>query len=336
MLHVTNGDSAAELIAGSGLSETVLPWRDVLHEGPIPAGLSLDELRDVRARFIADRGWGSYARVRADLAQRDETLAAFREHEEVVLWFEHDIYDQLQLLQILDWFAGQTRGATALSLICIGTFPDVAPFHGLGQLTAAQIASLFPTRRPVSTEQLNLARAAWTAIRSSDPTDVERIIRGDTRSLPFLRQALIRFLEEYPGLRGGLSRTERQALEELCTDNRTPVELFRASVDREERPFLGDLTFWTQLRGLAAGSFPLLAPLDGTRLAGHPKDQDPAHFAHQPFAVTDQGRAVVAGEADQVMLNGIDRWLGGVHLEGHIVSWRWDDSVTPARLLRVA
>jgi hypothetical protein len=23
-------------------------------------------------------------------------------------------------------------------------------------------------------------------------------------------------------------------------------------------------------------------------------------------------------------LNGIDRWLGGVHLHGHKVEWRWD------------
>jgi hypothetical protein len=24
-------------------------------------------------------------------------------------------------------------------------------------------------------------------------------------------------------------------------------------------------------------------------------------------------------------LNGIDRWIGGVHLQGHHVPWRWDD-----------
>ena len=41
MLHVTNGDSTAQIIDARGLAGTVLPWRDVLHEGPIPAELPL-------------------------------------------------------------------------------------------------------------------------------------------------------------------------------------------------------------------------------------------------------------------------------------------------------
>jgi hypothetical protein len=34
---------------------------------------------------------------------------------------------------------------------------------------------------------------------------------------------------------------------------------------------------------------------------------------------------VLAGGVDQVALNGIDRWIGGVHLRGRHVQWRWDD-----------
>jgi hypothetical protein len=26
-----------------------------------------------------------------------------------------------------------------------------------------------------------------------------------------------------------------------------------------------------------------------------------------------------------VALNGVDRWIGGVHLRGRQVPWRWDD-----------
>jgi hypothetical protein len=56
MLLVTNGDSVAECIERAGLAGEVLPWRDVLHEGPVPAGLSDAELGEIRARFLADRG----------------------------------------------------------------------------------------------------------------------------------------------------------------------------------------------------------------------------------------------------------------------------------------
>ena len=41
--------------------------------------------------------------------------------------------------------------------------------------------------------------------------------------------------------------------------------------------------------------------------------------------LTDTGARVLAGDADHVTLNGIDRWIGGVHLRGRHVRWRWDD-----------
>jgi hypothetical protein len=41
--------------------------------------------------------------------------------------------------------------------------------------------------------------------------------------------------------------------------------------------------------------------------------------------LTDAGRRVLAGEADHVALDGIDRWVGGVHLHGRDARWRWHE-----------
>ena len=79
-----------------------------------------------------------------DFIRRDRALARFHDHDEVILWFEHDLYDQLQLIQLLDWFAQQELEETRLSLICIDHF------FGLGQLTPVQLASLFNTRQEVT------------------------------------------------------------------------------------------------------------------------------------------------------------------------------------------
>ena len=40
--------------------------------------------------------------------------------------------------------------------------------------------------------------------------------------------------------------------------------------------------------------------------------------------ITEAGRSVIDGRADHIELNGIDRWLGGVHLKGDKAAWRWD------------
>jgi hypothetical protein len=45
------------------------------------------------------------------------------------------------------------------------------------------------------------------------------------------------------------------------------------------------------------------------------------------LAITSFGRAVVAGDADHVATNGVDRWLGGTRLHGRVDVWRWDAGV---------
>src|SRR5688500_7208510 len=146
MLHITNGDAAVEVMVRAGIEGDILPWRDVLHEGPVPGGLALENLSEVRAAFIADSGWGEQDEVVREFRARDAKLAGFREHEEVVLWFEHDLYDQLQLLQLLDWLSRQDPAATRLSMICVGEY--------LGPMEPGRLAALYPKRRPVTFEQL--------------------------------------------------------------------------------------------------------------------------------------------------------------------------------------
>src|SRR5215210_4771094 len=162
MLHVTNGDCTTELLADTGLEGDLLAWRDVLHDGPVPA-VGREELRAVRAAFLAGQGWTDELTAREDLRGRDERLAqALAGGEPVVLWFEHDLYDQLQLLQIL---AGLPDRPQHVELICIGTFPRRPRFVGLGELEPDELAGLWPLRTAVTPEHVRAARAAWEVFR---------------------------------------------------------------------------------------------------------------------------------------------------------------------------
>ena len=97
----------------AGFDGEILPWRDVLHEGPVSAQLPLVTLSHLRAHFIADKGWGDLEAVQAEMTARDRLLAAATDFERIVLWFEHDLFDQLHLLQLLSWFADHDRGRVA-------------------------------------------------------------------------------------------------------------------------------------------------------------------------------------------------------------------------------
>ncbi|HEX9945093.1 MAG TPA: DUF1835 domain-containing protein [Thermoanaerobaculia bacterium] len=314
VLHVTNGDIAAELIRRSGVLGEVAVTADVLHEGPAPAGLPPERWRKVRARYLAESGYDDYDSCVADLTARDRALEDYRSYDEVVLWFEHDLFDQLLLIRVLDGFAGRNLGGTELSLICIGEFPGVVPFHGLGDLSPRQMASLLDRRQRVNEGQKLLARDAWRAFCAPDPTGLEALLRGDTSPLPFLAGALRRHLEEFPAVLNGLSRSGQQALWGLAEGASTFAELFRATQRMEERVYMGDWSFSRILNELAAPPRPLLClePAPNGALRG------------QRVSLTATGREVLEGRDDWVRIRGIDRWLGGVHLRGPEAAWRWD------------
>jgi hypothetical protein len=67
----------------------------------VPANRALSDLSALRGRFLADKGWGERDAIAAEFAARDAQLQSCGRYDCIILWFEHDLFDQLQLLQLL-------------------------------------------------------------------------------------------------------------------------------------------------------------------------------------------------------------------------------------------
>jgi hypothetical protein len=332
-LHITNGDCAADTLR-SFLADRVLITCDVLHEGPAPL-VSDGAWYDARAQFLADGFGARYDEIRSGLERFDRVITSVPPGQEIVLWFEHDLFDQLLLIRTLDTLgrvtldntgAAEAPAASAartnVSLICIDRFPGVERFIGLGQLTAEQLATLYPTRERVTTEQFALAGEAWRAFRSGNPRQLLALLvrlKADARNmaaLPFLADAIHRLFEEYPSTTNGLSRSANAVLRALESTPLDGAALFDATQSPEPRPFIGDSSLFAIVHRLAAARIPLVA-IDPPGA--------PEGLRGATIQLTAAGREVLTGARDAVALNGIDEWKGGVHLLGDDRSpWRWD------------
>ena len=319
LLHVLNGDSVVASLRAAGIVGEITLSADVLYEGPaIPA--SPECWRRERARFLAASGYEGYDECLARLTSWDHALEDFRGHDEVVLWFEHDLFDQLHLCRLLAWFAARDTGLTDLSLVQASDY--------LGRMPPERLAALFAARRPVDEAQRRLAEVAWRAFCAPEPADLESLLRADTTALPHLAAALRRHLEEFPGTGDGLSRSERQALVALAAGPLSFAALFAAVQSQEERVFMTDLSLLRRLRDLAAGPRPLLR-LD-------PPSGQWSSVARNPLlSLTATGRGVLAGKENWIAIRGgIDLWLGGVHLQGPRAAWQWDSESRRLRSLQ--
>ena len=315
MLHLRCGHDIRSSLRDAELPGEFVVWADPVCQGPAPAGLAVADWRRVRAAFIARAYVVPLTEALGRLEEEDAALERLDEHDEVVLWFEHDLFDQSILIHLLDRLA-RHRSRARLSLVSIGAHPEVERFVGLGQLSGAQLAALFRQRRPVTEAILALGQRAWKLYTADDPNPLAAFCRANYDALPFLSSALRRHLAELPDVRTGLGATERLALAGLAEHPRTTTELFRWVNGQEEAPWLGDTMFYPIVRELLDGCRRLIA--DGRNWPGQEE------IAGAELRITGDGSDVLSGRADQVRLNGVDRWVGGVHLAGRFARWRWD------------
>ncbi len=247
---------------------------------------------------MAERGYGNPIKLIHDFQRRDALVRRADDFDEVVLWFEHDLYDQLQLLQAL----------TALDELDLepGRVSVVQTDHYLAGMTVDEIFPLLPRRRNATPAIFKSARRTWERFTSGSPADLQAAAGEDAIGLPFLRAAMRRLCEEYPWVRDGLSRSQRQALFAAAQGPARAEELYARAQSREEAYFLAERVFEKMLEDLSAAESALLEEEEGTLV---------------PTAL---GRRVIAGDADWLDEHPIDRWIGGVHLASDSIA-RWDD-----------
>lgn len=192
----------------------------------------------------------------------------------------------------------------------------------IGTQTPATVLRFADRAFPLTADLAKTAGSVWEAILAPTPRLLVARLDGMPEELPFLRPALLRFLEELPGARGGLSRSERSLLAAIRPGGITPQAAFEVLLASEEAAFMGDATAYRLLDDLAMAGAPLIEGIElpfPTRDDGHER----AEYLAAPLSLTDLGRAVLDGRMDAVATRGIDRWWGGTHMTGHD-SWRWD------------
>ncbi len=315
-LIITNGDSAAGLLREAGIEGDVLPWRDALHEGPVPETDTEAELREIRAAYLADGAVHNCADVLADMEARDAHLDAHEDYERIELWFEHDLYDQLQLIQILSMLSGRRRHS-GVSLVQAPTY--------IGPQKPDSVLRFRELEFSVTQTMFRRSSDIWGSFRQSAPEALFGERASTFEGFPFLRQAVTRALQALPASDNGVSRTERQILYSIDRGIAKPGPLFARVLNMEEAAFLGDWSFFKILSGLASGDTPLL---DGLPEHFEPSvlenDARRKAFITADLTLTELGRQVLAGTADYAEHHLIDRWIGGTHITNDNL-WRWDN-----------
>lgn len=294
MIHIHNGDITASMARRAGLPGDHIAFREALVGGPVRPG---DDWIQVRSRFLADAHRHDLLRTSNTLFEQEQMLASTASHDEVVLWFEHDLFCLIHLLYILPRVPG---ARTYL----------VWHDHPIGELKPEELWRVYRRRGAVTADMLTIAREAWAAYTSEDPRALNVMLTRNPREFPFLSEGLALHAARFPSTRNGLGIVEQRILEFIAEGSTDFEALFNRFTRAQPRFGFGDSELMRHLRDLASRRVPLATVLEA------------AGTINAALGITEQGLATLAG-ADDIATNGIDLWLGGAHLtpEKH---WRWD------------
>ncbi len=315
-VHIRCGSDIRNGLTIAGLEGRFLEFADPFCVGPVPA-LPIQEHIAGRAAFVSAAFGLAPADALARMKREYTALETLRDFRRIVLWFEHDSYDQLILAYLLRHLGAAGLDAQ-IELIAVDDVPGVERFIGIGQLAPELLAWLWESRIPLGESQFELGSRVWQAVTAPTPEPLYHIARAGTPEIPLMAPALLRHLCELPDRRTGLGLTERLILEIVREKGPLPLgrvysELMR---EREPLPYLGDAMFHWVARELADGDAPLL------QIAAVP---DGEFWFHDETRLTHSGERVLEARLNRLDLTPPTRWIGGVQIAAGNDCWCWDE-----------
>jgi Domain of unknown function (DUF1835) len=315
-IHITSGDAPLDKVrAVVGPDPEILVHHDVLSCGPLTRFDALEAWSVRRGAF-----WGaSVTALGGEHPAHDvlENAPRLVGADEIVLWLGTGLSDQLLLAWTVRLCALVGADATKISVVQIANTPDdPRELLGVGMLTVEALHAR-TTPVPLSDAARAEATAAWAAVTAADPEPLRTLLAHPGAALPVLHRALGRLVYRFPNVSTGLGYWDRALVAAAGSADRAfdlIVAVLRAAAAHPDP--VGDFYLFRRLERLANPAQP--APL--MTLEGMWPESRTA-MVH----LTDAGRDVLAGRANAVHLNGLDDWVGGIHLDaaaGHI--W-WED-----------
>ncbi|WP_052657565.1 DUF1835 domain-containing protein [Thalassospira sp. HJ] len=308
-LHLRCGSDIREMLKTAGFIGDFLEFSDPFCQGPVP-DLPRDAFIETRAAFIS----GSFdlpdqdalARLRGEY----DALDGLGSYDHVVLWFEHDSYDQLILAFLMDAIA-TIQPETEIDVISVNQAPEFEPidrFIGLGQLSPNGLIWCWENHKTsLSSDMLTFGTKVWKALHQDDPADLQALAETENAPLPHMPAALKRHLAELPDRKTGLGLTQSLTLQIISDLGPMPLGKVFGHLMRsyDPLPYLGDLMFWSEVQWMMNCKNPLftLSPLEPD-----------TNWSTRTITLTNTGQETLAGTRNFLDNFTGTRWVGGVRI----------------------
>lgn len=244
ILHITNGDSTTNYLKKLAFSGNFITWREMLCEGKTINTVGSEAFWKTRFNFLKSSYKVTKKTFTNYTLKEYQNLCNVKECKEIVLWFEYDLFCQINLLAVISWLKNHRKN-DLISLVCSGNIKGSEKLVGLSELNPAQIQEHYKKRIQLSQEDIEYGDYIWQLYCAKSPLRLQTIYQlKKPTAFQYLSTALNTHLQRFPSIENGLNNVENFVLEIANTTKpRTKKEFINQLLKKQETYGFGDLQY---------------------------------------------------------------------------------------------
>ena len=249
-LHILNGESTLyQMQQANGIEGQKVVWPDVLTEGPVHPQVGSQAYHKLRKGFLVSEYQTTANTYNQKAAPFFDALNRSQSFHEVVLWFEYDLFCQVNMLAVLA--ALHQRGYShQVSLICIGHVPGHARLVGLGEVNPNLYSSFYANRTQLSPAPVAQAAHLWQLYCQPNAVAFVQAAQQAAPVFKYLPAAIAAHIQRFPSQLNGLNEIEQYIVGMVHSQPRSQKQIVRALLLRADYYGFGDLQYFNLLEQL--------------------------------------------------------------------------------------
>jgi len=211
LLHITNGDSFTNRLKSLNLKGDIITWREMLCEGKTLTNVGSESFWKTRFEFLNKNYRVSKSAFIEKTLKEYRSLCNHKQQDEIVLWFEYDLFCQINMIAVISWLKAHRKYAN-ISLVCSGKEDDTDTLYALNDLNDEKLRELYANKVELGQDDIEYADYVWQLYCSDNPIRLENLSGFSNYKFDYLSQAITTHLHRFPTIKNGLNEMENNIL----------------------------------------------------------------------------------------------------------------------------
>lgn len=211
-IHVLNGDSTAKILENSEIKGAMVVWREMLSEGPLHKEVGSDAFWTKRYSYFEDEIGVDRLEYYDKTIKEIVKLEDVSNYNEVVLWFEYDLFCQINLIALCTYLLENYVKKANYYLVCTGNVQDKEQLQSLSNYSSEEFTTLYNTKITLSKASLEYAKECWNVYVENNFEELKKFNFNKSSKFQYLQLAMNQHLRRFPS-ENGLNEIENKILE---------------------------------------------------------------------------------------------------------------------------